>query len=172
MRLYTVWDPPERWGEAAVGVRTRFVREGFSWLGFLFPFLWLLFNGMWLVLLAFVALTVAVEAVATLLLGASTGIASLALNIVFGFEARGLLMWSLARKGWRYRGVVSGLTREDAERRWFDRAYGSPEGRAAPDSAGEAAPWGPRAGAAADAATAPGGARGDGGLVPETGPAR
>ena len=50
MTRFVVMDPPARL-PAADAV---FVRDRFSWLAFLFPFVWLLWNRLWLATLGFV----------------------------------------------------------------------------------------------------------------------
>jgi hypothetical protein len=48
------------------------------------------------------------------------GLAVLALNLLIGFEADTLRRWTLARRGWRTLGAVSGKTAAECERRFFD----------------------------------------------------
>jgi len=122
MAVYTVLLPP---GAKASGIdqtaeRTVFVRDGFSWLAMLFPVLWLLFNGLWLLLLAFVLIAVGLEFGLSLIGGPVPGLAGLALAVLFGFEANGLRRWALMRRGYRFAGIVSGSRRVDCERRFFD----------------------------------------------------
>ena len=56
MTRFVVMVPPSRL-PAAEAV---FVRDRFSWLAFLFPFVWLLWNRLWLATLGFVAASAAV----------------------------------------------------------------------------------------------------------------
>jgi hypothetical protein len=86
------------------------VREGFSWLAFLFSGLWFLAHGMWLVLAIYIAGTLLLMA---LLPEAVAPWAALAVQILVGLHARDLRRWTLARCGWRLAGVVVALD-EDA----------------------------------------------------------
>ena len=145
MRIYTVWDPPEGMRADDPRVRTRFVREGFAWLALLCPVLWLLFHRMWLVLVLYLVVAVGAESISSGLVGAPAGLAAFAVTLVFAFEARGLYAWTLSRKGWRHRGVVTGMRLEDAERRWFDGERMPMPAPATPGPSGPA-PWGPAPG--------------------------
>jgi hypothetical protein len=122
MAVYTVLLPPEARasGIEQTAERTVFVRDGFSWLAMLFPVLWLLFNGLWLLLLAFILVAVGLEFGLSLIGGPVPGLAGLALAVLFGFEANGLRRWALMRRGYRFAGIVSGGKRVDCERRFFD----------------------------------------------------
>jgi hypothetical protein len=157
MAIWTVWEhekfDPERRIEKAV-----FVRDGFSWLAFLVPPLWLLASGMIVVLVLFLAvaigLTVAVDALAGEQLAP---IVPIALSLWFGFEARALRRWALSRRGWTMTAVVEGREFREAERRYVDarledarrpaRAAAEPPRTAVPTAgppapAQTAAPWG------------------------------
>lgn len=123
MRVYTVHEPPN----PPAGLRERaerlvFVREGFSWAAALFGPLWMLVNRMWLVLIGFIVLQVALEVALAGLRASSEWmtIAFLAVQIALGFEAAGLRRWTLARKGWRMAGSVTGESALDCERRFFE----------------------------------------------------
>lgn len=113
MRVWTVH--ARRPAEAPPGVEHRraaprpaaaepvLVREGFSWLAFLFSGLWFLAHGMWLVLALYLAGTLLLMA---LLPGSLAPWAALAVQLLVGFHARDLRRWTLARRGWRLTGVV------------------------------------------------------------------
>lgn len=171
MRIYTVWEPPAAATDPAARARTRFVREGFSWLALFFPVLWQMFHGMWLVLIGFLALVLAAEAALAFVPAVPGGLAGLVLSLLFAFEARTLYGWTLARRRWRVAGVVAAESREAAERRWFDGLFAAPaasDGPAPPATPAEDAarpgPWedaGPSVPPVAPA-----------GLFPETRPAR
>ena len=86
------------------------MKEGFSWIAFLVPILWLLYYRMWvefvLLALVYVALQLAfgTEAQGQALVGW----ASLAIAVLFAFEANDLRAASLERRGYRLVGVASG----------------------------------------------------------------
>lgn len=119
MRLYTVHGEPPRdaagpegWPEAASRAPV-LVREGFAFWAFAFGFLWFLFNRLWWEALGFLALTIAA---ALLLPDAASGIATLALHVVAGMEARDRLRARLARRGLPELGVVAA---PDLDLAWF-----------------------------------------------------
>lgn len=133
MGIWTVWENA-RHGEAAP-LKARFVKDSFSWAAFLFAPFWLLANGM---VAAFVAL--AVVAAAAGFAAQHFGLAPEAVAaggavalLWFGFEARGLRRWSLARRGWAMTAVVEARRFRNAERRYL-------ETRVAPTSAPAPAP--------------------------------
>ncbi len=101
----------------------RFVKEGFSWLALFFPLLWLLFNRMWLVLLGWLAVGIALAAVSNFWPAAEGGVTVVALLFAlwFAFEANGLRRWSLAGKGHALIDVVVGRNRGEAELAFFRR---------------------------------------------------
>lgn len=120
---YTIHEPPhspaDRIGRAETLV---FVKDGFSWGAALVPPLWLVTRGEWMALAAYAA-AAAVLAGVLAALGAHSEwvvLAVLAFNVLFGFEASALRGWLLARSGWREIATVSGKTRDECERRFFD----------------------------------------------------
>jgi Protein of unknown function (DUF2628) len=143
MSVYTVHQPPLRAADAAADPeRFTFVREGFYFWAFLFSVLWMLWHRMWLVLLAYVVALGGIET-ALRYAGVSSflvGIVGLLISLLIGIEGATLRRFTLARRGWKNLGVVSGDDLEDAERRFFDAWV-----RSAPDRRAEpiAAPPGP-----------------------------
>jgi Protein of unknown function (DUF2628) len=122
MRVYTVYAPPGREREGRID-RIEFVRDGFRWLALFFPFLWLLFNRVWLPLLGYLVLAGGVP-VLLMLAGTPENAVlpyAVGLNVLVGLEADALKRWSLERKGWRMIGVASGRDRVEAERAFFER---------------------------------------------------
>jgi Protein of unknown function (DUF2628) len=123
-----------------------FVREGFAWLGFLAPVLWLLYNRMWLDLLLFILIVAAVIGLVGVAGGneAVIGWVMLLINLGFGLEARNVYRAALARSGHALIGVVTGRDLEEAERRflseWLPEVQSSAGGPATasptPDSSG------------------------------------
>jgi hypothetical protein len=123
MSVYTVHEPPLKGDDAEPNPeRFVFVRDGFAFWAFLLTPLWMLRHRLWLVLLLYILLTVALQ-IGLELAGASSfarsGV-SLLLSLLVGFEAATLRRWTLQRRRWRQIGVVVGDDFEAAERRFFD----------------------------------------------------
>ncbi|TIM25221.1 MAG: DUF2628 domain-containing protein [Mesorhizobium sp.] len=116
MAVYVVMEPPGR-GEKPD--TTAFVRDGFSWLGFLVPPLWLLWHRLWIeAALAFVAMAL----LSMLAEGLSLGLAA------------------LRRRGWHEWGVVEADRLDDADTRYVLEAEAhadepAPVPRIVPDAA-------------------------------------
>ncbi len=123
MITYTVYERAD--GESDVALRADsivFVKDGFAWLALFFPLLWMLFNRMWLVLLAFIVVMLALQAAATVAgFGEMlAGWITLGAGLLFAFHANDLRRWTLARKGYAFAGLVTGRNREECETRFFD----------------------------------------------------
>jgi hypothetical protein len=118
VQTYTVYEKrvaPEDIEERATDLV--FVKEGFSFLAFLFPALWLLFHGLWRGLLLYLVISIGLM-LGLSQLGASDeliGLAGLAVNLIFGFEARDLYRASLERRDYVLKSVVSGRNLEECE---------------------------------------------------------
>lgn len=124
MSTYVVMAPPEFQdlaGDPRESDRLLFVPDRFSVLAFVFSFIWMLVHRMWLVLLAYLALTLVMEIVALSLGSEATGILALTISLLFGFEAQALRRWSLERKGWRVVGIVDGANPAEAELRFLNK---------------------------------------------------
>jgi len=125
MRVYTVHEPPpQRYEQTQTGDPARFVfvRDGFSFWAFLFGPFWMLRHQMWLVLLGYAIVFVALELLLKLF-GVSAGasfVAGLLLALLVGLEAPTLHRFTLGRRKWANVGVVVGDNLENAERRFFD----------------------------------------------------
>ncbi|MEE8444501.1 MAG: DUF2628 domain-containing protein [Alphaproteobacteria bacterium] len=114
MRLYTVHirDEPD----------IVLVKEGFSWPGFVFSFLWAAASGLWWAALAIFAAALALAAVLDLV-GAgdiSRTIVQFGFHLLVGFSANDLRRWTLARAGYREGPVSTGADALEAERRYLD----------------------------------------------------
>lgn len=124
MVIYTVHEPPARRRATRRGPdRFMFVRDGFYFWAFLFGPLWMLRHRLWLVLLGYVLLAIAVSVgihYAQVPRSAAFAI-GLLLAILLGLEAGSLRRWTLRRRGWREVGVVSASDVESAEQRFFER---------------------------------------------------
>src|SRR5437588_2836733 len=123
MAIYTVHEPPRREEQSAPGPeRFVFVRDGFAFWAFLLAPLWMLRHRLWLVFLLYLLLMLALQ-VALGAIGASTTVmivVGVLIALLIGFEAATLRRFTLARRGWRNLGIVSGDDLESAERRFFD----------------------------------------------------
>ncbi len=118
MAIYTVHEPAgQKAAEQAV-----FVRDKFSWPGFFFGPFWLLAKGMWLVLIGYLVLAAMFVSALVYLLPASLVILPLVIfltHLLFGFEAPNLCAWTIARRGYSLKTVISGHDLDDCERRYF-----------------------------------------------------
>lgn len=123
MTVYTVHEPSPRDEEATANTdRFVFVRDGFyGWAFLLAPF-WMLWHRLWLVLLGYIALTVALQAALWLVAagGMVKFLVGLLLSLLIGMEAATLRRWTLSWRKWRNLGVVVASDIETAERRFFD----------------------------------------------------
>ena len=122
MAAYLVLEPPEGDAEKRA-VRARLIRDGFSWLAFLFPVPWFLFHRLWIEALVALAATFGVAVAAELLgLGHGGTALSLLVSLAVGLEGEALRAAALRRRGWREWGVVEAENREEAEMRYLTEA--------------------------------------------------
>ena len=122
MTVYSVYEPESDDEDiAARADRIAFVKDGFSWLALIFPALWLLYHRMWIEFAVFVAVMVGLQW-AFDADGQGTDIAgwiSIAITVLFAFEANDLRGAMLGRRGYRFAGVATGRDRMQAERSFF-----------------------------------------------------
>lgn len=118
MRVYTVHVPP-------YSSRDRepiLIKEGFSWLAFLFGFLWALYHRLWLaaagIAIAYVVAGALMDAIG--LDGLTQAIVTLAIAFVIGAHGNDWWRRKLARMGARDEGVVAARTIDEALRRYLD----------------------------------------------------
>ena len=65
MRIYSVHHRQEASGSlTGLGDDAVLVKEGFSWPAFFIPFIWLIYKRMWIVLVFYVAVTIALAVLA------------------------------------------------------------------------------------------------------------
>jgi hypothetical protein len=116
MKVYTAHRPPDTSPD-----KTLFIKEGFSWPGFLFPVIWLPIKRLWLALALYVLAVAVLSTVASVadLSSGSLIALGLALHFFFGFEANSLYRRALMRRGFTEEGPFLGEDVEEAELRYF-----------------------------------------------------
>jgi len=119
MATWLAYQPPEDTTDAAAQ-KTVFIKDGVSLGALAIPALWLLFRRMWLVFLAWLAVSIAI-ALLIPTLGPVVAVLSTLFTIGFALEANTLRGWTLERKGYRLVGIIDADTRDDAELRHFSR---------------------------------------------------
>ena len=118
MRVYTAHIDPASATEDRGAV---FLREGFSWAGALFTFIWALWHGMWFTALGLLAAGLAVSGAAVAFDPLSAGALHIGYALIVGFSANDLRRRSLVHKGYVFAGVVAAPRLAAAELRFFDR---------------------------------------------------
>ena len=122
-RRFTVFEPPRPAHDRIDRAEAlEFVADRFSWPAFLFGGVWLAGQRLWLWLGAYVAALLAINLVIYALgLGRPWLWAAAALaHLLLGFEAEALLGHAYERRGWSRLGDISGRSRDDCERRFFE----------------------------------------------------
>jgi hypothetical protein len=116
MKVYTALRPSH-----ASPDKTLFIKEGFSWPGFLFPVIWLAFKRLWLAFALYIlAIVVLITAANSADMSAGSVIVlGLALNFFVGFEANNLYRRALVRRGFTEEGPFLGEDVEEAELKYF-----------------------------------------------------
>lgn len=119
MRIYTVLT---RASARDIDTDIQLIRDGFSWMAFLFSILWALSQRLWLVALGIVVLDVIISTLAGALGLDPVGQAAVALGFscLVGFEAYELQRWTLRRRGYLETAVIAARDRDEAERRFFE----------------------------------------------------
>jgi hypothetical protein len=123
MRIYTVHEP------AAGGVKPEdpssviFIREGFSWMAFIAPLLWLFYHRMWLVAAAYLGLSMMLGLLAQAEGGSQllSGLVGLGFSLIVAFEAFEIRRWHLRRKGFRQVASIAAKNLDLAEMRYFTK---------------------------------------------------
>ena len=122
MAVYTVHQPPLRKNEASPDPdRYVFVRDGFHFWGFVLAPVWMIWHGLWLVMVLYLSLTTLLE-IGLRFAGAPAALrVSITILTAFlvGLEAATLRRWTLKRRGYRNVGVVVSDDVDSAERRFF-----------------------------------------------------
>jgi len=123
MPVYTVHAPVGSNADLATTDQITFVRDGFHFWAAVFSVIWLAWHRLWLALLGWTLLIVAVD-VGLARLGVGRGtilMVDVVLALLLGFEAASLKRWTLSLRKWRQLDIVVADDEETAERRFFDR---------------------------------------------------
>ena len=123
MPVYTVHAPVTNGVDLRATDRFAFVRDGFHvWAALLGP-VWLAWHRLWLALIGWIVVTLAIEVGMARLGAGGTAIffANVLIALLMGFEAASLRRWTLSRRNWRQLDIVVAGNEEAAERRFFDR---------------------------------------------------
>jgi len=123
MRVYTVHAPVASGADLAAADKFVFVRDGFHFWAAVATVIWLLWHRLWLVLIGWIALTLAIN-FGMGALGASRGtilVVDVLMALLMGLEAASLQRWTLSRGKWRQLDIVVADDAEAAEHRFFDR---------------------------------------------------
>ena len=123
MPVYTVHAPSPHGDDPGPVDKSVFVRDGFHLWAMIFGPLWLLWHRLWLGLVGWLIVFVALK-VSFGILGVGRGWVSLAeivVAILMGLEAANLRRWTLSRGRWRQLDIVAADDEDAAERRFFER---------------------------------------------------
>jgi hypothetical protein len=122
MPVYTVHAPTAYAADFRATDKFVFIRDGFHFWAMVLGPLWLIWKRLWLALLGWLVVTVALEVGARELVGGqAVMVTGIIIAILMGLEASTLQRWTYSRRGWRQLDVVVADDEESAERRFFDR---------------------------------------------------
>ncbi|PDS79365.1 DUF2628 domain-containing protein [Rhizobium sp. L43] len=140
---YIFLTPPG--GTSATVEKTRTIRDGFTFPGFLFPWPWLLAHRLW----PHAAVALLLQGVGGALmdepgLGPAGVAILLGVNVLVGLEGQNFRIRSLAAKGWTEDALIAADTIAIAEQIYFsDRAIAHSDDNAAPGWENKPRPNGP-----------------------------
>ncbi|HMH73484.1 MAG TPA: DUF2628 domain-containing protein, partial [Bradyrhizobium sp.] len=108
MPVYTVHAPVVTNAGIAAADRFAFVRDGFHFWAALTGGLWLAWHRLWLALLGWILVLVAVDVGLSALGAGRSAIfwANVLVALLMGFEAASLRRWTLSRRNWRQLDIV------------------------------------------------------------------
>jgi hypothetical protein len=123
MPVYTVHAPVTTNADLRATDRFTFVRDGFHFWAAVLGVVWLAWHRLWLALIGWIILMIAVDIAMVRLGVGGTAIllVDLLLALLLGFEAASLKRWTYSRRNWRQLDIVVADDEEAAERRFFDR---------------------------------------------------
>ncbi|MGH1352730.1 MAG: DUF2628 domain-containing protein [Methyloligellaceae bacterium] len=128
MKYYTVHQPPvpqqDRLDQADELI---FVKDGFAWLAFYLPPVWMLINRLWLEFVVYIIAIIGwVQFSASLGMEEPfTTLSAIVISLALGFEGNNLIRWKLNRQDYRQLGTVSGVSQDECELKFF--TYWSPK---------------------------------------------
>jgi Protein of unknown function (DUF2628) len=114
MAIYTVYMPPDGDTDEA-----RFIRDGANLAALVIPAIWLIWQRLWLWLLFYVVLALAIG-LAWRLVGAGIAFLAILPGVYLLLEGNELVRARLERFGWQLAAIVEAPNRADAELRFFD----------------------------------------------------
>ncbi|AGS19934.1 DUF2628 domain-containing protein [Rhizobium etli] len=115
---YIFLTPPGGGSAATDEVRT--IRDGFTWLGFLFPWAWLLVHRLWLhAAAAFLLQGIGAALMDEPGMGPAGAAIMLGVNILVGLEGQNFRIRNLAAKGWNEDALVAADKLDIAEQVYF-----------------------------------------------------
>ncbi len=102
----------------------KFVKDGFNWLAFFVPVVWLVAKSQWLWLILYLlAIGLAIAAIQEGNLPDDVlGLTAVALSLLMGLEANDIYRRSLTRRGYYFLGLAVGADLEAAELQFFGAA--------------------------------------------------
>ncbi|NDW03750.1 DUF2628 domain-containing protein [Jiella pacifica] len=113
MSRYVVFEPPEAVGPSEAAI---FLRDRFSFLAFVFTFLWMFRYGLWLSGLVTIAILVALNVLGTVQgFELSAALISVLLGVLIGLEGPSLRAARLRRKGWSDVAAFEAQNTDEAE---------------------------------------------------------
>jgi hypothetical protein len=123
MPVFTVHAPVMNDAGIRATDKFAFVRDGFHVWAALLGAVWLAWHRLWLALIGWIAVMVAVDFGLAALGAGGTAIflVDVMLALLTGLEAASLRRWTLSRRNWRQLDIVVADDEEQAERRFFDR---------------------------------------------------
>ncbi|WP_158259822.1 DUF2628 domain-containing protein [Phyllobacterium phragmitis] len=137
MASFIIMEPPEKAGTNPAE-RTLFVRDGFSLLAFILPFIWLLIHRLWFEAALVLAVAVALGFVGDYWnLGGAVAVLSLLVSILVALEASNWRVAALRRRGYVEKGVIEATDRAEAEIRYFAESGSSNDAPAVVPAAGK-----------------------------------
>jgi hypothetical protein len=117
MAIYTIHKPPL--GDME---QSRFIREGVNFFALVVPLIWLVWHRLWLALLAYVAVMIAIGLAGRVMGGVGAILLSALPGLYLFVEGNELLRNRLSRSGYTLADVVEGDNVRDAEIRYFTDA--------------------------------------------------
>src|SRR6476469_2470889 len=123
MPVYTVHAPVANGAAIAAIDRFAFVRDGFHFWAAVFGPLWLVWHRLWLALIGWIVVALAINVGMARLGADGTTIfwVDVLIALLMGCEASSIRRWTLSRRNWRQLDIVVARNGETAERRFFDR---------------------------------------------------